>query len=105
LFSKIERSKGIKVGGQCLRVSIAIKRHHDQGQYLIGAGFLVLRLNPLSSWWKACQHPGKHDTRGAENSTSFSKGKQEKTDFQTARRRISLPTTTVTHFLQQGHTS
>ena len=47
-----------------LRVSIALKRHYDQdnsykGQHWIGAGLQVLRFSPLSSWWKAWQHPGK----------------------------------------------
>jgi hypothetical protein len=42
-------------------VSMAVKRHHDQGysyegQCLIGSGLLVLRFHPLSSWWR---HPGK----------------------------------------------
>ena len=33
-----------------------------------------------------------------------SKGRQEKTGFHVARMRVSKPTPTVTHFLQQGHT-
>jgi hypothetical protein len=41
--------------GVLARVSIAVKRHHDQGksykgQRLIGAGLLVQRFRPLSSW-------------------------------------------------------
>jgi hypothetical protein len=35
----------------------------------------------------------------------FSKGKQEKTGFQAARKRVSKPTLIVTCFLQKGHTS
>jgi hypothetical protein len=51
------------------------------------------------------QHPGRHDGGGAESSTSSSKGKHEKTCFQVARTRVLKPTPTVTHLLQQGHTS
>jgi hypothetical protein len=51
--------------GVCLRVSIALKRHHDQsnsykGQYLIGAGLQVQWFSPLSSWLEAWQCPGRH---------------------------------------------
>jgi hypothetical protein len=40
-----------------VRVSIAVKRHYDQGnfykgQHLIGAGLQVQRFNPLSSKWE-----------------------------------------------------
>jgi hypothetical protein len=42
------------------------------------------------------QYPGKHDAEGAKSSTSGS---------QVVTRRVSLPTPTVTHFLQQSHTS
>jgi hypothetical protein len=52
----------------------------------------------------AWQHPGWLGTGGAESSTSWSRGNQEKTGSHVARRRVSLPTPTVTHFLQQGHT-
>jgi hypothetical protein len=51
------------------------------------------------------QCPGKHVVGGAESSTSCSKGKNEKTGFQTARRKVSKPTPKVIHILQQGHTS
>lgn len=39
-----------------VQVSVALKRHHDQGsnsyqgQHLVGAGLLVLRFSP---WWEA----------------------------------------------------
>ena len=77
-------------------VSIAVKRHHDQGnsykeQHLIGAGLQVQRFSP-SSWHETWQHPGRHGSEG-----------KQKTGFQAARRRFSKPTPTVTHFLQQGH--
>jgi len=52
----------------------------------------------------AWQHPDRHGAGGTESSTSSSKGKQEN-GFHMVRRRISLSTPTVTHFLQQGHTS
>jgi hypothetical protein len=42
--------------------------------------------------------------KGAESSTAYSKANQEKTNFQAARRRISKPTPTVTHFSQQSYT-
>jgi hypothetical protein len=92
-----------------VRVSIAVKKHHDQcnsykGQHLIGTGLQILRLSPLSSKWETWQHPGRHGAGGAESSTSCSEDKQ-KTDSHMARRRVSKPTPTVTHFLQQGHTS
>ena len=40
-----------------VRVSIAVKRHHEQGnsykqQHLIGAGLQVQRFSPLSSRWE-----------------------------------------------------
>jgi hypothetical protein len=46
-----------------------------------------------------------HGIGGAESSTSSSEGCEEKTGSLVVRRRLSLPTTTMTHFLQQGHTS
>jgi hypothetical protein len=50
-------------------VSIAVKRHHDQGnsykeQHLIGDGLQVQRFSPLS-WQEAWQHA---DRRGAAGS-------------------------------------
>jgi hypothetical protein len=58
---------------------IAVKRHHDQGnfykgQYLVGAGLQFQRFSPSSSWWEAWQHPGRHGSRGANISTSWSSG-------------------------------
>jgi hypothetical protein len=43
---------------KCLRVSIAVKRHHDQGNsykrtHLIGAGLQFQRFSLLSSWQEA----------------------------------------------------
>jgi hypothetical protein len=59
-----------------VRVSIALKRHHEQDnpytrQHLIGAGLQVQRFSSLSSRWEAWQHPGRHGAgKGAEISTS-----------------------------------
>ena len=68
-----------------VRVSIALKRHHDQGnsykgQHLIGADLQVQRFSPLTSRWKAWQDTGRHGTAGrVESSISCSKGNQKKT--------------------------
>ena len=48
---------------------------------------------------------GRPGTGVAESSTSFSEGEKEKTGFQAAKRMFIKPTPTVTHILQQGHTS
>jgi hypothetical protein len=61
-----------------------------------------LVFQSISSWLEAWQHPGRHGAGGAESSTFCSKGKQEKTGLQVVRRRVSKPTTTVTHFLLQA---
>ena len=70
-----------------VRVSIAVKRYHDQvnfykGQHLIGAGLPLQKFSPLSSWQEAWQHLCRHGPGGAENSTFHSKG---------ARNRLSFP--------------
>jgi hypothetical protein len=67
-------------------VSIAVKTHHAQGnsykvQHLIGPGLQVQKFGPLSSRPEAQQHPGRHGTGGAKNSTSCFEGKKEKIDF------------------------
>jgi hypothetical protein len=95
---------------QCVRlkVPIAVKRHHDQGNsykgHLIGAGLQVPRFSPLSSRQEAWQYPGRHGAGGDDSSTSCSEGEQEKTVSHLTRRRVSKPTATVTHFLKQSHT-
>ena len=53
--------------GVSVRVCVALKRHHDQGnfykgQYLIGAGLQFQRFSPLSSWQEAWQCAGRHGT-------------------------------------------
>ena len=104
-----------------VRVSIAVKRHCEQGnvpkeQHLIGAGLQLQRFSPLSSWWEAWQHPGRHGAgEGAESSTSWSEGRQEDTLFYTvwnlstggnlkAHLYIGTLPPTRPHLLQQGHT-
>jgi hypothetical protein len=60
-------------------------------------------FSPLSSWQESQQHPGWHGAGGAESSTSSSKGKPG-AECPQAVRRVSKPTPTETHFLQQDHT-
>ena len=66
------------------RVSMAVNRHHDQGnsyegQHLIGAGLQAQRFSPLSSWQEAGQHPGRQGAgEGAKN-------------FISVRRRLAKP--------------
>ena len=50
----------------------------------------------------ARQHPGRCGAGGTESSTLCSNGRQEKTGTHMARRRVSKPIPTVTHFLQQA---
>jgi hypothetical protein len=52
-----------------VRVSIAVKRHHnlgdsDRGKHLVGAGLQLQRFSPL---W---QHPGRHSPGGTKSSMS-----------------------------------
>ena len=61
-------------------------------------------FSPLITKVEGWQYPGRHGTGGAESSKSSSEGHQEKTGSHMVRRRVSLPTPTVTHFLNQGHT-
>jgi hypothetical protein len=59
-----------------VRVAIAVNRHQDHGnsykeKYLIGPGFQFQRFGPLSPWWEAWQHAGRHGAgERAERSTS-----------------------------------
>ena len=55
-----------------LRVSIAAKRHHDQGnsykeQHLIEAGLKIQNFSPLSSWWEAWLCAGRFDAGGTKS--------------------------------------
>jgi len=86
-----------------------VNRHHDQGssykeQHLTGAGLQVQRFSPVSSRWEHCSiQVGV--VRKELSSTSLPEESQEQIEHpQAARRRVSKPTPTVTHFLQEGHT-
>jgi hypothetical protein len=54
-----------------------VKRHHDhvnsyKRKHLIGAGLQFQRFSPLSSWWEAWPHVGKHGAgERAESFISF----------------------------------
>ena len=95
-----------------------VRRHHDEGnsykgQHLTEADLQVQRFSPLSSSWGEWQHPLSSrwqtwlhpGSQGAKSSPSCSEDQQEKTGSQEARTIVLKPTPTVTHFLQQGHTS
>jgi hypothetical protein len=56
----------------CLRVSIVVKRHHDQGtsykgQHLFGVGLHWQRLSPFSPWQEAWQKEGICNTGATES--------------------------------------
>jgi hypothetical protein len=70
----------------------------DYKGHLAEDGLLILRYSSLSSWLVAWQYPGRHEGRGAGSSTSCPEGKQEKTGFQEARRRVPKLTCTVIYF-------
>jgi hypothetical protein len=61
-----------------------------EGKHLIGAGVQFQRFSPLSSWWEAQQHAGRHGAvrEGAENSVSRSAGSRKR----------------LRHILLQSHT-
>ena len=88
-----------------------VNRHHDQGNSYKGHfNWGWLTYSEVLFKVGARQHPGKHDAKGAESSTSQSEGCQEKTGFQVARMRVLKVTLTVTHstsphLLPKGHTS
>ena len=57
-----------------VRVSIAVKRHHDRsnsykGEHLIGAG--LWGQSPLLSWQEAWQHAGRHGAGEGVKSPTF----------------------------------
>jgi hypothetical protein len=52
----------------------------NKGRYLIRADLQSYRFCPFSSWQEAWKHPGRNGAgEGAESSTSWLKGSQEKT--------------------------
>ena len=82
-----------------------MNRHHGQGNsykgHLIRAGLQVRRFSPLSSR----QEQGSIQAGlELEELRVTLKGNQEQTNLHMVRRRLSKPTYTLTHFLQQGHT-
>ena len=94
-----------------VRVFIAVKRHHDQGntykgKQLIGAGLQFQRFSPLQSWWEAWHLRGR---LGAERTKEFyiliqrQPGGDCLLKWAELERRISKPTATVICFPQQGH--
>ena len=107
-----------------VRVSIAVKRYHDQGntckgEHLTGVGLQFYRFSPLSSWWEVWQLSGRRGARGV-NSFYILIQRQPGEDLlpQGAKWRIfstqsrawvqeetSKPTPPVTYFLQQDHTA
>ena len=58
-----------------IRLSIAMKRHHDHGnsykeKHLIGSGFQFHRFSPLSSWWEVWQCAGRYGVGEVAGSSS-----------------------------------
>jgi hypothetical protein len=94
-----------------IRVSNAVRRHHDQGnsykgQHLIGAGLQVQRFSPLSSRRENSSfQAGMALEKELKALCLQSKRSQEQTVSMWLGRGSQKPTPTVTHFLQQGHTS
>ena len=94
-----------------VRVSIAVKRHHDhgnsyKGKHLIGSGLQFQRFSPLSSWWGAWQHTGKHGTGEVAQFLIWVSRQQEERvtlDLVWASKTSEPPP--VTHLVQQGHIS
>jgi hypothetical protein len=79
-------------------------KHHDhgntyKGKHLIGAGLEFQRFSALSSWQEdvAWQHPCRHGMLENELRVLHF-------ELKVARSRVSKPTSSVTYFLQQGHT-
>jgi hypothetical protein len=86
---------------------MAVKRHHGQrnsykGKHLIEAALQVRG----SVHYLRCEKHGRVQAgmvlEGGESSTPYCEANQ-KTVSHVARRRVSKPTSAVTHFLQQGH--
>ena len=83
VFSKIPVGTSLNVGNNLLftvtvlffvRVSIAVKKHHDQGnsykgQHLNGVVLHFQRFISLLSWQAAWQHASRHSVGGVKNST------------------------------------
>jgi hypothetical protein len=94
-----------------------VKRHHDHGdsykeEYLIEVGLQFQRFSPLSSLQEAWQCPGRYGAGRAyiliQDFYILIQKQQKETLFYTVWS-LSMgdpkACPTVTHFLQQGHTS
>jgi hypothetical protein len=92
---------------------IAVKRHCDhgkfyEGKHLIGAGIYFQRFTPLSSWWEAMQHVGRHmleelrvlqlDLKVTERANCLPQAARG--DYHPHTGEPEHSTYTVTHFLQ-----
>jgi hypothetical protein len=66
--------------------------------WLIGSEVQSITIK-VGAW----QHQGRHGAGGAESFTSYSEVHQKAGSYM-VRRRVSLSTSIVTYFLQQGHT-
>jgi hypothetical protein len=91
---------------------LLVKRCHDQGKFykgkhLIGVGLQIQRFSLLSSWWEAWQHTGSLGGGGAESSTSGFTGSRRLclTGYSLSIYETFKLAPTVTHFLQQCHSS
>ena len=83
---------------ECLKVSLAMKRHHDhsnsyKGKHLFQAGLQFQKFSALSSWQETWQPAGRHDA-GKGDCDILAK-------FEFIRPQSLHP---VMFFLQQGHT-
>lgn len=89
-----------------VRVSIAVKTHHDhsishKGKHSTGAGSRLQRFSPLSSWREAWQHAGRNGS-GKELRILLLILKQQKETI-VGGLKSPKPAPTVTYVVQQGH--
>ena len=98
-----------------VRVSIAVKRHHDhgnsyKGKHFIGAGLWFQRFSPLSSWQEAWWHVSRHGAGKAPCWEFYIWIRRKKMTHWTWLEPLDLKLSSsdtlppVTHFLQQHHT-
>jgi hypothetical protein len=99
-----------------VRVSIAMKTHHDEGnsykeQHLTGASLQVQRFSPLSARQYAWQSSCRHAAGGAESSTSSSEDRGEDSlpgsyeEGVKAQVHSDTISPTKPYLIQKGHTS
>jgi hypothetical protein len=88
------------------RVSIAVRRHHDQGHSNKGQQLgLAYSFRGLVHYYHDGKYGNVQTNLVLQELRVLHLDPQERIGFQAARRSVSKPTPTVTHFLQQGHTS